>query len=390
MPLPGKLGNPVCQPGQAVSLPGYICITCRVRGCLRIKAPRWTCTFVAELRAATSCSTRRLAVAVVANTADVVRQTLQHLTDAPVVRPEVVSPVGDAMCLVDDQQAYARGDGLQDRQPRTHHWPARPLLGQRQMVVVDAVALEHLEPGRAFHVLAAVLVPGDVELGLLVVAQHLGGHEGADVQAHAVVEVGVPADGLLGQRLPAHEDVVGLLAFQDEFQAALQVLCCGQAGGGAVDAVAHAGFLVAYPVAQVGVDEALQVLGVELVVVHQRGEAVLQAVPHVPDEGAVVEALGVLLEELVAQPHVQALAGAVGIGQQLVEHRGLPAAGLHGFPGGNQQLEQAVVGGRSPRTEGRQTMPSSSVCSASLSQRAIQVRASSASSIAVSVSAGQR
>jgi hypothetical protein len=48
------------------------------------------------------------------------------------------------------------------------------------------------------------------------------------------------------------------------------------------------------------VDEALQVLGVELVVIDQRAEAVLEAVPHVPDEGAVVEALGVLLEELLA------------------------------------------------------------------------------------------
>ena len=43
---------------------------------------------------------------------------------------------------------------------------------------------------------------------------------------------------------------------------------------------------------------------------------------------------------------VQALADAVRIGQQLVEHRGLPAAGLHGFPGVNQQLEQAVMGSR--------------------------------------------
>ena len=201
------------------------------------------------------------------------------------------------------------------------------------MMVIDAVAAEHLEPWRTFHVLATVLVPGDVELGLLVVAQDLGGHEGADVQAHAVVEVGVPADGLLGQGLPAHEDVVGWLAFEDELQAALQVLGGGQAGLGTVDAIAYAGLLLAYPVAQVGVDEALQVLGVELVVIHQRGKAVLETVPHMPDEGAMVEAFGVLLEELVAQPDVQALASAVGIGHQLVEHGGLPATGLHGLPG---------------------------------------------------------
>ena len=42
-------------------------------------------------------------------------------------------------------------------------------------MVVDAVALKLVEPGRALDVLAAVLVPGDVELGLLVVAQDLGG-----------------------------------------------------------------------------------------------------------------------------------------------------------------------------------------------------------------------
>lgn len=183
------------------------------------------------------------------------------------------------------------------------------------MVVIDAVALELVEPGGAFHVLAAVLVPGDVEFGLLVVAQDLGGHEGSDVEADAVVEVGIPADGLFGQGLPADEDVVGRLTFEDELQAALQVLGGGQAGLGAVDAIPYARLLLANPVAQIGVDEALQVLGVELMVIDQRAEAVLEAVPHVPDEGAVVEALGVLLEELLAQPHFQALTSAVSVGQ---------------------------------------------------------------------------
>ena len=36
----------------------------------------------------------------------------------------------------------------------------------RQVVALDELALKHLEPRRAFHVLAAVPVPGDVELGL--------------------------------------------------------------------------------------------------------------------------------------------------------------------------------------------------------------------------------
>lgn len=200
-------------------------------------------------------------------------------------------------------------------------------------MVIDAVALEHREPRCAFHVLAAVLVPLDVELRALVVAQHAGGHPGADVEAHAVVEVGVPADGLLGERFPAHEDVKGRFAFEDGFELFLQRLRGGQPLRGAVEAAGDARLLDANPVAQVGVDEALQVAGVELVVIDQRAEAVHEAVPHMPDEGAVVEALGVLFEESFAQPYFQTLAGAVSVGQQAVEGGGFPTAGRDGFPG---------------------------------------------------------
>ena len=56
---------------------------------------------------------------------------------------------------------------------------------------------------------------------------------------------------------------------------------------------------------------------VELVVVDQRGEAVAQAVPDVPDEGAVLEELAVLGEELLPQPGFQRLAGVIGAVQQL-------------------------------------------------------------------------
>ena len=62
---------------------------------------------------------------------------------------------------------------------------------------------------RLCHVFATVFVKGEVELEFLVVAQHLGGHERADVHAHAVVQVGVPAD-----RLPADEDVVADFAIE--------------------------------------------------------------------------------------------------------------------------------------------------------------------------------
>ena len=79
--------------------------------------------------------------------------------------------------------------------------------------------------------------------------------------------------------------------------------------------------------------------------IDQRREAVLETVPNVPDERAMVETLAVLLEEFVAQPGFQGFAGAVGVGQQLVEDGGFPTAGLDGFPGVDQQRQQALVGG---------------------------------------------
>ena len=92
-----------------------------------------------------------------------------------------------------------------------------PLLGEREVEVVEALG--------AVRVLAAILVPVDVELG----AQDAGLDEGTDVEADTVVEVGVPAKRLLGERLPAHEDVVGRLALEDQREPALQIPCGKQA-----------------------------------------------------------------------------------------------------------------------------------------------------------------
>ena len=47
--------------------------------------------------------------------------------------------------------------------------------------------------------------------------------------------------------------------------------------------------LAADPVPQVGINQGFQVFMVEFMVVHQSGKAVVQAVPDMPDEGAVVE-----------------------------------------------------------------------------------------------------
>ena len=61
-----------------------------------------------------------------------------------------------------------------------------------------------------------------------VLSEDAGLDEGPDVHPDAVVEVGVPADRLLGEGLPADEDVVGRLAGQDELELLLQRLGGGQ------------------------------------------------------------------------------------------------------------------------------------------------------------------
>jgi hypothetical protein len=66
----------------------------------------------------------------------------------------------------------------------------------------------------AVGVLAAIFFPVDGEPG----AEDASGYERADVEADAIVEVGLPADGLLVEELPADVDVVGRLALQDGFE----------------------------------------------------------------------------------------------------------------------------------------------------------------------------
>ena len=138
--------------------------------------------------------------------------------------------------------------------------------------------------------------------------------KGADVLADAVVEVGVPALGLLFERLPADKDVERGLAFEDGGEFGLE-------GAGGAEALGGSGFvglgvvgLLLNPVAEVAVGQLLQGGVVEPVVVDQGVEAIGAAVPEVPDKRAVVEELGVLLEELVAHANVKSYFSKFGAG----------------------------------------------------------------------------
>ena len=94
------------------------------------------------------------------------------------------------------------------------------------------------EPGKlrlvADRFLAAVFFPMNVRLGAqdpsaFLAAGQILGHKWADIESHAVVDVRLPSDGLLLDRLPANENVERRLAFQDGDEALLQLQRRGKA-----------------------------------------------------------------------------------------------------------------------------------------------------------------
>ncbi len=114
------------------------------------------------------------------------------------------------------------------------------------------------EPGKLVLVALRLGAPvlGPLDVGVL--AEDARRHERADVEPDAVVEVGVPADRLLGEGLPADEDVVGRLARQDELELVLQLLGGGQAEVGPGLARLRGGGLGGDPVLEVGVGQGLE------------------------------------------------------------------------------------------------------------------------------------
>ena len=184
-------------------------------------------------------------------------------------------------------------------------------------------------PGGGGDVPAAVLFPVDIWF----VAQDAGtlfpdrghGHKGADIEADAVVEVRLPAERLLLEGFPADEDVIRRFTFKDQLKLLFQTFRRVEFLSGAVDAVGDVLPLPADPVAQIGVDQGFEVFAVEFMVVDQGRKAVGQAVPELPNEGAMVEELTVLDKKFVSEPVLQGFTGAIDGGQQ--PQRGLLQAG---------------------------------------------------------------
>ena len=115
----------------------------------------------------------------------------------------------------------------------------------------------------------------------------------------------MPTLGLFLERLPADKDVERGLALKNGCQFGLEGTGGAEPGGSARFVGLGVLILLANPVAQVAVGQLLQGGMIELVLIDQDVEAIGTAIPEMPDEGAVVEKLGVLLKKFVTQPVLQ-------------------------------------------------------------------------------------
>ena len=143
---------------------------------------------------------------------------------------------------------------------------------------VAAVFGAKVVPGGGFDVFAAVFVPFDVgffaEDASAFFADVGDAHEGAYVEADAVVEVAIPPNGLLFEGFPADEDVVGGFAFEDEFEFLFEGFGGVEFFLSSVYPIGDILLLTTNPIAEVGVDEGFEVLAVQFVVIDQGCESV--------------------------------------------------------------------------------------------------------------------
>src|SRR5579859_1864231 len=84
------------------------------------------------------------------------------------------------------------------------------LISELDMLIIMAFS--------AIGIGATILIPVDSK----AIAEHTGLDKGTNVETHTIVEVGVPADGLFMQWLPADIDIIGGFTVTDSLQLSLQ------------------------------------------------------------------------------------------------------------------------------------------------------------------------
>ena len=127
----------------------------------------------------------------------------------------------------------------------------------------------------------------------------------SNVETNSVVQVRIPADGLLMNRLPTYEDVVRIFAREDLFQLRLQVLSSCKPRIRTIDPRRHFALLPRDPVTKGSVNQFFECLAAltawrsQPMVVNKSVESVVAAIPNVPDEWVVMEDLAMFREETI-------------------------------------------------------------------------------------------
>ena len=194
-------------------------------------------------------------------------------------------------------------------------------------------------PRSLFHLIFGLLAKDALPV------QRRGHHERSNVQPHTVVDVGLPPDGLLMKRFPAHEEIVRWLALDNLLELLLEVQRRGQLAVSSFLPLLLLGPLAADPVTEIGVRQLLEripsptVRRRQLVIVDQRMEPITLTVPDVPHERPLMEDGTMLLEETVTKPILKCLPGEVDLRQKLRLFRRRPLLPVCG----RQQPSQALV-----------------------------------------------
>src|SRR6266568_8586635 len=100
--------------------------------------------------------------------------------------------------------------------------------------------------------------------------------------------------------LPTYINIIGFFAFVNLFQLHLQFSGGNIAPFRACNTRFLLNFLRCNPRAKIGIDQLLKTSGIETVIVDECREAIVQSIPYVPDERAIVKKLAVLCKKAVA------------------------------------------------------------------------------------------
>src|SRR5882724_1769132 len=143
------------------------------------------------------------------------------------------------------------------------------------MMIVYPLALENLAPWRARHVFAAIFLPVDLRM----FSKNTRFTKRANVQPNTVVQIRLPTDRLFFDRLPTHENIVRLFAFNHFLQLRFEFLRRLQTRVTSFLASVVRRFLPRDPITEKSVRQFLKIAAIQFMIINQRAETIPSAIP---------------------------------------------------------------------------------------------------------------